>query len=381
MSKKTVLIIVFNNLSSDARVNRQIDCLSQDYQVISIAEGENVRDDHVFLRTAHTPKDIFGRLKSAWKVITRQFDSYYWSSSRVQKVLKLSQTVNVDLIIANDLNTLPVALKIAKEKNCPLIFDAHEYFPEVKASYWWWNLLFKPYIYAHCKKYMPLADQTLTVSPGLANAFKTNFSVSSTIITNSPPFIPLEVQTPSTQKIRMVHHGCASPQRHLEEMIETVSYLDERFSLDMYLVQESGQEQYLNTLKKLADKSKRTRILPPVKHNDIAKTFNQYDLGIYLHKPVTFNQKYALPNKFFDFIQARLAVVISDLPDMGKIIKQYQCGTILDDFSPQKWAKQLSSYTNEEIYKWKQGSAKAATQLCAQKEMSKLLNIVNELIY
>ena len=39
----------------------------------------------------------------------------------------------------------------------------------------------------------------------------------------------------------------------------------------------------------------------------IAQEINQYDIGVYLLRDGNLNNKYAMPNKLYEFVQARLA--------------------------------------------------------------------------
>ena len=63
------------------------------------------------------------------------------------------------------------------------------------------------------------------------------------------------------------------------------------------------------------------------------------------------NYRYALPNKLFDYIHAEIPVVVSNLPEMKKIVAQYSVGKILEERSSEKLASLLLSidkpkYTN-----------------------------------
>ena len=52
----------------------------------------------------------------------------FWTKSNKRNFNLLKTSEKIDVIIANDLDTLPIAVKL-KEKNTSLIFDAHEYYP------------------------------------------------------------------------------------------------------------------------------------------------------------------------------------------------------------------------------------------------------------
>jgi hypothetical protein len=73
----------------------------------------------------------------------------------------------------------------------------------------------------------------------------------------------------------------------------------------------------------------------PIPFNDLVNKLSEYDWGFYLFQPTGFNTKYALPNKFFEFIQARLGVIIGPSPEMMAIVNKYENGFVSKDFSVQ----------------------------------------------
>ena len=171
----------------------------------------------------------------------------------------------------------------------------------------------------------------------------------------------------------------ASPERGIEVMIETMDYVDSRFHLDLMLVANYNQE-YLQQLEQMVKTRKNVRIIPPVPFEEIIPFTSRYDIGFYILKPANFNHLYALPNKFFEFIQARLMVAISPNPEMARLVRQYNLGIIAKDFSPQEMAKSLNSLSKEQILQYKENANKTAKILNAEKEGEKLLNIIEEVL-
>ena len=183
----------------------------------------------------------------------------------------------------------------------------------------------------------------------------------------------------SRDKIKLIHHGYASPDRVIEGMIETMDYVDSRFHLDLMLVP-NHQHEYFDKLQAMTQTRKNVRILPPVPFEEIIPFTSQYDIGIFLCPPTTFNLANCLPNKFFEFIQARLMVAIGPSPEMARLVKQYDLGIIAKDFSPQEMAKSLNSLSKEQILQYKENVNKAAEILNAEKEGEKLLKILEEVL-
>ena len=53
------------------------------------------------------------------------------------------------------------------------------------------------------------------------------------------------------------------------------------------------------------------KVHPPVTPAELPSSLNAFDVGVYVLPPRTMNHRLMLPNKFFDFVQARLALVFS----------------------------------------------------------------------
>ena len=168
----------------------------------------------------------------------------------------------------------------------------------------------------------------------------------------------------------MIHHGAASPNRRLENMIEMMRYLDRRFVLDMILV--PGDRSYIAHLRNLARDLPSVRFLPAVPMPQIPEFVNHYDVGVAAIAPTTFNTKHSLPNKFFEYIQGRLAIVIGPSPEMAKIIREYGCGVVADGFRPRDLANAVMSLDSQRIYAMKMNADRAARHHCAENNLQKL---------
>ncbi|PYC37323.1 hypothetical protein DMX08_13595 [Pseudomonas protegens] len=161
-------------------------------------------------------------------------------------------------------------------------------------------------------------------------------------------------------------------------MIEMMDYLDERFTLDLMLVDNGSG--YLETLKKMAAKNNKIKFRPPVDMKKISFEINNYDIGLFLLPPVNFNYKYALPNKFFEFIQARLAIAIGPSDEMARLTKKYNLGIISDDFSPKNMAHKLSQLTSKDIYRMKESANLAAKDLNGDSTKNFIFDTVKKLL-
>jgi hypothetical protein len=218
----------------------------------------------------------------------------------------------------------------------------------------------------------------ITVSPGLARGYFELTGVKPIVITNAPKYHGDLEPRPLDDKIKIIHHGAAKKTRNIEEMIHVAKYLDDRFELYFMLLPSFGK--YFKKLKDLSAGQKNIFFLDPVKTREITAFIHNFDIGLFLAPPITFNMRHTLPNKLFEFIQARLMVVIGPSPDMAEVIAKYGNGIVAEDFSPQKTAKCLNLLTPKEIMKYKTASHGAALQESADTNAQIFLSIVSNLL-
>jgi hypothetical protein len=368
---KEALIIVYSDLKHDARVSRQIGFLSKDFNVTAAAFGDNAKPGHTFIDMRPAKLTRSGKIKMAfWSVIGKH--SNFWRTFHpFNEVIGQLRKKTWDLIIANDVDTLPAAFYIKGESGAKVILDAHEYAPRQFENLLWWRLIFQPAVLWVCNNFLPKINLMFTVGRGVADEYKKNFGIDSVIITNAPPF---QGQNPSAieeGKIRLVHHGIANASRRPDLMFEMMKLLDERFSLDLYLLTSSyastGTIRYIQALKEKFSEDKRIRIHDPLPQEKIVPTLNQYDMGVFLLPPINFNYANALPNKFFDFIQAGLAVAIGPSPEMASYLATFRNGVVSGNFEAADLASALNKLTDSDIEMMKANSAAAAGELCAEK--------------
>jgi len=154
--------------------------------------------------------------------------------------------------------------------------------------------------------------------------------------------------------------------------------LDNRFTLDFYLMRNQSPD-YLSKLEKLASTfGNRIRFLDPVPMPELPKVLNQYDIGLCMIQPWNFNYANCLPNKFFEFVQARLAVAIGPTPDMQRYCDRYQFGIVSQDFEAGSLAQKINALDSEAIMQLKQKAHLASPELSAEGSHKVFLSVVEK---
>jgi len=384
---KTVLIISYSPLHSDPRILRQIQALKQDYEIATIGYTQ-IKDDSIIYYQVKAPisKPLGRKIRMLFSLLGN-YNNYI--RDQLELILDLDNIlsqdiINPDVIIANDWTGLYLAsaLKSKYSWQAKVYFDAHEYSPKEFDNSIKWRLLIQPIIINALRKCKDDISIMSTVCDGIAKEYERFFNFSEgfvRVVTNAAEYnSSLKPTAIGGDKIRLIHHGGAIKGRRLELMIKMMKYLDyEKYDLTFMLV--PSDKTYYKYLKNLAEKYKNIKFIESVSFYEITKTLNNYDIGVFLLLPEIFNYKYALPNKLFEFIQARLAVAIGPSMEMAKIVDHYCVGIHSDKFTPRSLANTILSMTPEKIMDYKRNADKYARELSAEENINKIKNIVAEL--
>jgi glycosyltransferase involved in cell wall biosynthesis len=302
--------------------------------------------------------------------MARRYEELFWKRPANIAVLDRLRDVEADVVVANDLRALAIALRL----DAPVVYDAHEYAPEEFSNERWWRLLIAPHARWQCRRYLPRVAGMMTVSTGIAEAYERDTGVRATVVTSAPAYAALE-PTPVHEPVRILHHGGAQPGRGLDEMLHIADLLDERFTLDFVLTE--SKPGYRDELIRRAHDKPNVRFPAPRPMHELAQMANEYDVGLFLLPPRNLNQRYVLPNKFFEYIQGRLAVAIGPSEEMATLVRQFGCGVVADDFDPKTMAAAINALDAATIEALKRASHAAARELCAERNSELVLAVVD----
>lgn len=360
---KRVLVISYSNLKSDARVKRQIGFLKNLGFEVTAACYDADDKDLTLVKIIPPRLSPLRKALSGLLLLTRRYTQAY----QLLYGQAISLTQKFDLVVANDIEALPLAFQL--KGDAKIVFDAHEYAPRHFENKLSWRIFFQGFNKFFCAKFIPRVDGMMTIGEGIAHEYEKNYGVKPLIITNAPAFADIQPRPTDPDKIKLVHQGIANPSRKLELMFDMMDHLDERFSLDLMLMNPIHHSNiiYLEKLRELAKRNPRIRFVPPVSTEMIIPTINQYDLGIVLIPPINFNYQNTLPNKFFECIQARVGLAIGPIPEIKKITERFDIGIISEDFTGASLARKINALTAENINQFKHNAAQAARELNAEK--------------
>lgn len=375
-SRPRILVFSPSNLATDPRVNRQLRLLQTHSRLTAAGYVDPQLAGVEFVPLATERRTVTTRGQRLLRLLARRYAGHYASLAFVRSARAALSGREFDLIIANDAESWPVCLELRGRGR--VLIDAHEYTPREFEHAWWWRVFYQGYKTDLCRRCLPQSDGMLTVCPGIADEYSRVFGIRPVVVMNVPSGAALLPSPVPPDRVRMIHHGGANAARKIENMIRMMDYLDERFTLDLMLLPIDSP--YVRKLRQLASSRPRVRFLAPVPMPGIARAINHYDLGVYLLEPNSFNNRHALPNKFFEFIQARLGIAIGPSPEMARIVHEHDLGIVAPGFEPHALADALRAVTPAQISTWKHNAHRTAPRLSWENESAVLRAEIDRLL-
>ncbi len=368
---KTVVITVTNDLLTDNRMYKTAKfLLSQGYKVILI--GRKLQKKYPEFINDKNAKTI--RLNPLFKKGKMFYAVYnlllFW------RVLFLKK----DILLAVDLDTLFPMFLISKLTGKKLVYDSHEFFTELPELE---GRNFTKSIWQNLEKIIiPHIKYAYTVSESIAEAYHKKYGIKFEIVRNLPEYKTINTNNiPSKYNLSkysngkkiLLYQGAINLGRNIDLMIKTVSLLENYILI--ILGDGDLKEENIQLAKKLQLLNKKVFFLGRIPLTKLKYYTTQAHLGFSLEQNLGLNYRYALPNKLFDYIMYNVPQIVSPLPEMEKIIKQYETGIIYRGNSEEDLAKLIIKISPEQYTTMKQNCIKAAKELNWEKESLKLKSI------
>jgi len=373
---KNLLIVCFSDIANDPRVLKQIFWTKGNYRLTVAGFGDYKDKDVEFIKINRPNETLLEKTRRNLYMASWQFEKFYWSLPFVREAYQKLKDRHFDLIIANELQTLPMAVKIQKGAN--ILFDAHEFYLCDIEGNLVKKYLYGKYAYRLLSKYLKSVAHLTTPSETWARLYSEIFKVESSILPNVPFYHDLKPNAVNGELIKIVHHGGASPERNLDVIIRGAGGLSDLCELHLYIVPKSMI--YYNYLRSLAKNFSNIYFHRPIPYTQIVREINKYDLGVHFLKSDNIQTMYAVPNKLFEFVQARLGLIVSPQPEMEKFVKKHGVGIVTEGYTSKDFAQAVRSLTKEDVWQFKRKSDEIAKVYCAENYKEDFLRLLEKIL-
>jgi hypothetical protein len=155
--------------------------------------------------------------------------------------------------------------------------------------------------------------------------------------------------------------------------------LDDRFTLDLVLFATPQFRLKIVILSRLLGVRSRITIHPGVPLDELPTLLNLYDISVILISGAIPGHLNTLPNKLFESIHSKLAVITGPNPSMSKIVNNNQLGVSLASWSFKSLVTALSSLKTEDIRAFKQNADLASSNFSSAQSRRVFQDIVQKL--
>lgn len=358
-STKHITVLVSNDLQHDQRVAKMCSTLLEMGFRITLV-GRLLPESTSFSRPYETRRFNLGFRSGALFYAVLNVRLFFY--------LLFKRT---DIIVANDLDTLLPAFLISRLRKKELVYDSHEYFTEAEGLT---NRPFPKKVWLSIEGFIfPKLKYVITVNETIANIYRALYRVPVHIVRNVPPLreIPAavtrtELGLPEDKRIVLLQGAYIDPDRGGMEAALSMEFLPNT----LLLIIGSGRD--LPNIKRVVDEKglhDRVRFITKLPFQELQQFTAVADVGLSLDKPLHLNYAYSLPNKLFDYMHAGLPVLVSDLPELRRVVERYDMGRIVSQVEPSIIADALQRMFNDEnLAKWKSNALLAAREVNWQQE-------------
>ncbi len=365
-NKKRIIVSVTSDLGSDNRVHKTCSTLTRmGFGVLLV--GRELPNSLALSSRNYATKRM--------KLLFRKGPLFYACFNfRLFFVLMFSK---FDVLLSNDLDTLPANFLASMLKRKPLVYDSHEFFtevpelvhrPKVKRMWEWME-----------KRMVPKLKHAYTVCDSIAGIYTEKYGVSFGVVRNLPVAADLKKEAEEfhshAEKV-ILYQGAVNVGRGLEQAIRAMCFVD---NARLLIAGDGDIRPELEKLVAGLGLKNKVKFLGRLSIDELSQLTPQAHLGLSIEEDIGLNYRFALPNKLFDYIQARVPVLVTDLPEMAAIVRQYEIGEITPSLEPEKLAKicieMLQGGTRRKT--WKKNLEKASKELTWENEEKILEEIFN----
>jgi glycosyltransferase involved in cell wall biosynthesis len=367
----------FSNLPLDARIQKEATSLiAAGHEIVLIGFAKNI-----------TRKETheYGKFRQIWYPFVQMSSNSILERLKralcafrigVQVYLKTLLT-SADVYHSHEAYPLAACFLAAKLRGKKLVYDAHELYQDDG----WLSTATLERLFVH------KADAVINVNDARAGVLRQRYGLTNqTIVMNCPSRkvpeksgrLREKLNIPDGDLVVIYHGGFYPKERALDELVRSALLLPRKVHVVILGFDSKGVRRILHELIANLRLGDRVHLLESVPPPELVEFATGADIGIIPQVLVSDNQRFANPNKLFDYMASQLAVVATDAPTITPIVRGFGIGEIFGKPQADEIARAIMKLIDNPAYlqACKKASRHAAEDVFFwEKEEEKLLKL------
>lgn len=355
-----ILMLLSNAFDPDPRVHREalalvqaghevtILCWDRERRTQAVETVDGIHLERVFVDSTH------GRGAS---------QMFYLAAFWI-KAFAVARKKAFDVVHAHDFDTLPLGYALARHKKAKLVYDAHESYVDMLHTL---PTLIRNAIYRAENLLLKRCDLVVTVGDILKEHLRERGAKNICVVGNwqdPEKFVFTEQELKDERDtlgigadMRVVAFiANLGSERRVPELIAAV-----RKSSETFLIL-GGKGACAGLAKKAAVECPNIYYLGYVHPTRVPFYTALADIVFYGFDPDNPNARFSAPNKLFECLAAGKAMLTGDFGEIGRIVREQQCGMILPDYAAETINAALKEMSGERLEYYRRQSSAACRE-------------------
>lgn len=237
--------------------------------------------------------------------------------------------LRADVVHAHDVNTLPTAWLAARLSGARLVYDAHE----ISTSREGYDS-FRKLVAVVERTLMPRANGTITTTDARAKFFARAYGIARPVVLqNRPRHQVVQASNRIREELGLnelwpivLYQGGVQQGRGLERLVRVAAQVPNAYFV---FVGGGRLDASLRSIAVELGLEARVRFIPTVALAELPSYTASADIGVQPIENTCLNHFTTDSNKLFEYVQAGLPVVASDLPEIRRVVREHDLGLLV----------------------------------------------------
>jgi glycosyltransferase involved in cell wall biosynthesis len=178
------------------------------------------------------------------------------------------------------------------------------------------------------------ADAVITVNQSIADELDRRYGVRPLLVMNCPPLGPARKKGRLREHLNLgkrpiaLFHGALSAGRGVEQLVDSLPFLPTETAV--VLLGYGDLAAPYSALAAQGSYRDRLFVVPAVPIAELPDWICDADVGVIAFQPVDRNNVLGTPNKLFEYLEAGVPMVVSDFPEMRRLVEETGAGIARD---------------------------------------------------